>query len=232
MTTLTFLLLSFSSSLQALHLAHIPLVVTRPLMPVFPFHLPINVYQLQESTGETLHEFRQIFSPLLDEMWPLSLNIIRCPGKGSFPSSSDCSHFWECLGEDQVSKLAILYTYNPINLFVARALLLWGIRFSDLVVFFFFFFCVQLCIHSCLGRLHALMAFGLSLPLDYVLLQMRSHSLSFFLKIEVCSGRLHWVWWGYQQLIRNWNLSSMYDCFWFSLSQKGPLYMAYNTFLP
>ena len=27
----------------------------------------------------------------------------RCPGPGSFPSSSDCSHFWECLGEDQVS---------------------------------------------------------------------------------------------------------------------------------
>ena len=26
----------------------------------------------------------------------------RCPGPGSFPSSSDCSHFWECLGEDQV----------------------------------------------------------------------------------------------------------------------------------
>ena len=214
MTTLTFLLLSFSSSLKALHLAHIPLVVARPLMPVFPFHLPINVYQLQESTGETLHEFRQIFSPLLDEMWSFSLNFIRCPGAGSFPSSSDCSHFWECLGEDQVSKLAILYTYNPINLFVARALLLWGIRFSDLVVFFFFF-CLQLCIHSCLGRLHALMAFGLSLPLDYVLLQMRSHSLSFFFKIEVCSGRLRRVWWGYQQLIRNRNLGSMYVCFWF-----------------
>ena len=32
--------------------------------------------------------------------------------------------------------MAILYTYNPINLFVARALLLWGIRFSDIVVFF------------------------------------------------------------------------------------------------
>ena len=39
-----------------------------------------------------------------------SSNIIRCPGAGSFPSSSDCSHFWECLGEDQVSKLAIVYT--------------------------------------------------------------------------------------------------------------------------
>ena len=77
---------------------------------------------------------------------------------------------------------------------------------SNVVVFYCL---LQLCIHSCLGHLHALMAFGLSLPLDYVLLQMRSHSLSFFLKIEVCSGRLRRVWWGYQQLIRNLKLSSL-----------------------
>ena len=42
--------------------------------------------------------------PFCCQEWPtLTSNSSRCPGPGSFPSSSDCSHFWECLGEDQVS---------------------------------------------------------------------------------------------------------------------------------
>ena len=80
------------------------------------------------------------------------------------------------------------FIYNSFNLLWPG--FLWGIMSSNVVVFYCL---LQLCIHSCLGHLHALMAFGLSLLLDYVLLQMRSRSLSFLLKIEVCSGRLRRV---------------------------------------
>merc|ERR1712233_111884 len=74
------LLLLMSSGLQAFHLTHVP-VLSRPLVP---FYFPYQFYLLQEQTNDDIvHEFR-------------------CPGPGRFPSSSDCSHFWECLGENQL----------------------------------------------------------------------------------------------------------------------------------
>ena len=96
------LLLLMSSPLLAFHLTHVP-ILSRPPLPLVPFYLPYPFYLLQERTDEIVHEFRHIL------LFPSSTNkvssnryLCRCPGPGRFPSSSDCSHFWECLGEDQV----------------------------------------------------------------------------------------------------------------------------------
>ena len=93
------LLLMSSSGVQAFHLTHIPTVATRPLLPLFPFYYLPRFSLLQGRTDDLLHEFRHTVSFFLHHSVIL---LFRCPGPGSFPSSSDCSHFWECLGEDQV----------------------------------------------------------------------------------------------------------------------------------
>merc|ERR1712198_77960 len=77
------LLLLMSSGLQAFHLTNSP-ILSGPLPPLVPYYFPLPFYLLQGRTDdELLHEFR-------------------CPGPGRFPSSGDCSHFWECLGENQL----------------------------------------------------------------------------------------------------------------------------------
>ena len=96
MITPPLLLLIMSSGLQAFHLAHIP-IPFRPILPLAPFYWLHPFYLLQEQTDEIVHEFRQILLFSLIHKY-----FCRCPGPGSFPSSVDCGHFWECLGEDQV----------------------------------------------------------------------------------------------------------------------------------
>ena len=106
MITPPLLLLIMSSGLQAFHLAHIP-IPSRPILPLAPFYWPHPFYLLQEQTDEIVHEFRQI---LLFSF--IHKYFCRCPGPGSFPSSVDCSHFWECLGEDQVRPKCFSVSYT------------------------------------------------------------------------------------------------------------------------
>merc|ERR1712127_378479 len=62
------------------------------------YHLPLlpSLYPLHPLT----YQFPPFW--LLNPGLPQITHEFRCPNQGRFPSSEDCTHFFECAGEDQL----------------------------------------------------------------------------------------------------------------------------------